>query len=382
LAQPVQPLSRRPLALFGGAWAVLALTAAGGHLTGADDGPGTLYAFSAVAAVTFTLVGVIVVPRRPHNAVGWLFAAIGLSGAAVVASDAVAAYRVGAWVNQWTPAIAYGLLPLTLLLFPDGRLPSPRWRPVAWTVALGLALAVGGVAVGAWDVPWLLSDPEGPRTDRAIAAMRVVRVGVVLFALGTLAAVASILGRWRRAEGQTRQQLKWLALGAAVIPGYIPLAILGVPDSFEVVAATALPAGAAVAILRYRLYDIDRLISRTLSYTLLTGLLTAVYLGGVVLLRPLVGLPAGDSPLAVAASTLAVAALFGPARRRVQAIVDRRFYRARYDAARAVDAFAQRVRDDVDLEHLVADLRVAVTTTVQPSAVSVWLRPRRPHSRL
>jgi hypothetical protein len=196
--------------------------------------------------------------------------------------------------------------------------------------------------------------------------------------LSFLAALVSLALRWRRAWGNEREQLKWVAFAAGLaLVANIVLQIVQLPG-LGLVGVVLVPVGAAVAILRYRLYDIDRIISRTLAYGLLTALLGLVYVAGVFALGRLLN-PGGEpSAFAVAASTLAVAALFQPARRRLQAAVDRRFNRARYDAARTVEAFSTRLRDEIDLDTLTAELLAVADQTMQPIQVSLWLRPPRP----
>jgi hypothetical protein len=265
---------------------------------------------------------------------------------------------------------------------PDGRPPSPRWRPVAWLAGAGAAAFVALAAVQ----PTIELD-DGHVVDNPVGVAAVGdpeqgAVGLVLTsALGLLvvAAVVSLVVRFRRSRGEERLQLKWFTYAAALLP----VILLGdlLPDAANsvlfAVGISLLPVAAGVAILRYRLYDIDRLINRALVYGLVTALLGGVYAGLVLLAGQLFG-DLGDRPpsWAVAGATLAVAALFQPARRRVQALVDRRFNRARYDAAHTVDAFSARLRDQVDLDTVAAELLGVVDQTVQPASASLWLRGR------
>jgi len=311
-----------------------------------------------LALLSFPTVGAVVASRVPRNAIGWLFLAFGVWISLGIVGDAWARGSLGgavygAWLAHWTiqsPAL-FTFFTFVFLLFPDGRLPSRRWRHVA------------RVSAGATAVFTLLVAPL------SLAILLAVPVAAVAFVL-----------HFRRSRGIERQQLKWLAAAGVllgVIVGAAP-AIFAIESLWWVwpplflIGTTGVAVATGVAILRYRLYDIDRIVSRTVSYALLTALLGGAYAGMVFGLGAL--LP-GGSDLAIAASTLAVAALFGPVRRRVQALVDRRFNRGRYDAARTIDAFAGRLRDEVDLDALGAELRGVVSTTMQPAHVALWLRP-------
>jgi hypothetical protein len=328
--------------------------------------------------------GALIVARRPGNRVGWLLLAAGLS---VGISGLVQAYaqaglglpgvRLAAWLSNWTWVTLSGLVVFLLLLYPDGRLLSPRWRLVAWAAAVGCGLA----AVCSALYPELPALP-GSRNPTGLygSAGQVVRATFPVLSLMLLvlqlAALASLLVRFRRSRGVARQQLKWLAYGAApmLLAASVPLPAGLRPWQTAVanVVAWALPAAIAVAVLRYRLYDLDRLVNRTLVYATLTVLLGGCYAGLVLGLGQLLG---RDSSLAVAGATLAVAALFQPVRRRVQAVVDRRFNRRRHDAARTIGAFTERLREQVDLDTLSAELLGVVDQTMQPTQVSLWLQP-------
>jgi hypothetical protein len=350
-----------------------------------------------LAFTAFMGVGTLVVAHRPGNAVGWIFAAIGLLAvtgasaeeyalfASMTRPGALPAPALAAWYASWTwyPTIALALV-FTPLLFPDGRLPSHRWRPVLWlagaTTAAAIALDAvrptldlgGGRSVG------------NPIGTAAVTNPMWSTVGdVVEDLLGVLVVVAvvSLVVRFLRSHGDERLQLKWFTYGAALLPLTFLDSLLPDPVSnlFFAALVACLPVGAGIAILRYRLYEIDRLINRTLVYGLLTALLAGVYAGLVVLLGRLFGELGGRPPSwAVAGATLAVAALFQPARRRIQQAVDRRFNRRRYDAALTVEAFSARLRDQVDLATLSSELLAVVDQTVQPTRASLWLRPERP----
>ena len=344
-----------------------------------------------LAFATFVVVGALIVRHRPGNAVGWIFAAIALLAVLGALGEEYAIFAsarhlpgpvLAAWFGSWAwyPTLALTLV-FTPLLFPTGRLLSPRWRLVAWPAAAVMA-AITGLAALQQTIelapgrmvanPFGLAGVENPEDSR---------LGAVLFPLLgplVLAAFASLVVRFRRSRGDERQQLKWITFAAALLP----LTFAGdlLPDTagnllFAVV-VSFLPVAAGVAILRYRLYEIDRLINRTLVYGLLSALLAGIY-AALVLVGGLLsgGLRGQPPPWAVAGATLAVAALFQPARRRIQQVVDRRFDRRRYDAARTVDAFSGRLREELDLDALAAELLAVVEQTVQPTRASLWLRP-------
>jgi hypothetical protein len=346
--------------------------------------------------VAFAVVGAVVVVRRPSHPVGWLF--LGAGGGPVVSS---AAYEYGvltlllgrelpggafaAWLSAWTWAPGLGLVVVALVLFPTGRPLSPRWWLVVWLTAATTALVALSSAIDLWAFrgPSLLrlADPPAELVEGAWS-LRLVDVAWPVFVLTAVLAMVGLVVRFVRSRGEERLQLKVLALVAAVaavalvagetvadegIPGQVAQ-VLSSPGWFAVAAGSA--------ILRYRLYDIDRLVSRTASYAILSVVLASVYVAGVVGLGALARALTGDRPgdLVVAASTLVVAALFGPVRRRVQALVDRRFNRARYDAQQTLDRFAHQLRDEVDLVSLDTALRTAVDASLQPTRVTVWLR--------
>jgi drug/metabolite transporter (DMT)-like permease len=348
----------------------------------------------ALPFLAFATVGVLILSRRPHNAIGWLcwaigavigFGNVGAQVALRMAGDPVSRPVALVLLLGWAMFLVslLGLLPLLVLVFPSGRLPSRRWRPAPWLVAGGLVLYLGlvvlqpgplgdGLPANPLGVGWAerLMEPIGP-------------VLFLLFGLFVILVLGSLVLRFRRARGQERQQLKWLTYAAALLVVFPPtlglvleridLWVLGAVAFTLVV--SMIPAAIGVAVLKYRLYEIDRVINRTLVYGLLTVLLGAVYVAGVFGLGQLLNPITGESALAVAASTLAVAALFQPARRRIQAVVDRRFNRRKYDAARSVEAFATRLRDQVDLNMLSAELLAVVDQTMQPTRASLWLRP-------
>jgi hypothetical protein len=335
-------------------------------------------------------VGLLIVSHRPSNLIGWIYAVVALTFAAsqFAGSYALRSLPGAVWVALlpdllWIAAIPLGGA-LLLLLFPTGRLPSPRWQPVVWAAAVGTAIIVAAMALTPAPLEYrpgahnpLGLQAAGPMLDLATQA-----AAVVIFA-AVCAAAAALLVRWRRARGVERQQLKWLAYAAVSMVALVAVGSF-LPHPLYVIAATMaallFPSATAIAILRYRLYEIDRLINRTLVYATLSALLAAIYAGVVFLLGGVLNPVRGESPLAVAASTLTVAALFQPLRRRIQAAVDQRFNRRRYDAAKTIEAFSVRLRDQLDLDALSAELLTVVEETMQPTTTSLWIRP--PANRL
>ena len=358
-------------------------------------GGGVAVILSALSAAT---AGAVLASRRPRHLVGWLLLAFGLVPQALSgAAEGYARYgflaRPGTlpWAEQlatlasatFVPGLS--LIAFILLLTPTGSLPSVRWRWFAWAAA-GLPV----VFLAAWLLAVPQPDPESPlasvRNPFAIpglagGGMVVAGVASPAIALTMAVAAASLLQRFRRSRGNERQQLRWLALAAALAPPVVLATAAAIATDNLILAGwtiglylALLPLAIAAAIARYRLYDLDRIVSRTLAYGLLTLLLGAGYAGVVLGLGRL--LP-GSSSLAVAAATLAMAAVFQPARRRIQRAVDRRFDRRRYDAARTIEAFSARLRDEVDLDTLSGELLAVVDHTMQPTQTSLWLRPQR-----
>jgi MFS family permease len=352
-----------------------------------------------VNGLAFATVGAVIATRRPEHPVAWLFLGAGLVGAAQLATGEYAAaflaasgpsagVAVAAWASYQFQSAVVGLLIGMLLVFPTGQPPSRRWWVLAWAIAAGVVLAWVGQGLA----PARYQDFPGVENPFGIAGLAmmlkwIAGAGAVLSIVGFLGALASLFVRFARARGLERQQLKWFVyvagLGFAMLflPNLIPGAS-GVAGTLTwTLVPASLSAAAALAILRYRLYDIDRLINRTVVYGLLTALLAGLYAGLVLLLGQLFGdLGAQPPSWAVAGATLAVAALFQPARRRIQQAVDRRFNRRRYDAAKTIQAYSVRLRDAVDLDTLSAELLAAVDQTMQPTGISLWLRPSAPGS--
>jgi hypothetical protein len=343
--------------------------------------------------VSATTVGAVLAGRRPRHPVGWLLLVLGLSVSVSGVADGYALYgllvRPGAlpaarYLALYGPAllaIAITCIGFILLLTPSGLLPSPRWR--WWARVATAAPVVVLLAVT------LLPQPLGaeyqsvanPLGLGALEAPLQAAIGMALglIVLGVLVAAASLVVRFRRARGAERQQLRWVALAAAVVSLAAALVLVAMLTETPALfgwglglCAGILPLAIGAAILRYRLYDLDRIISRTLAYGLLTVLLGGGYAGLVLGLGQLLG---RDSSLVVAVATLAVAAAFRPVRRRVQQVVDRRFNRRRYDAAQTIGAFSARLRQQIDLDSLTAEMLGVVEHTMQPTSVSLWLRP-------
>jgi hypothetical protein len=335
------------------------------------------------------VLGFVLAWRRPRNPLGWMFlaAAIFLTLSEDASFYTVADYRLHqgglplGWVAVlaqpgWAPSIV--LFGLAVLLFPDGALPSPRWRPVlrVYLVMAGLWVASAeAVSAGAVAGHHVRIDTSGGlglgSTTGPYGWFGVVEdVFFPVLAVCWLASLAAQAASYRRSSGERRQQLKWLLTGGAVGGIGIGLAVSGLSDLAGAVLGLALPASMGVAIFKYRLYDIDRIISRTLAYAIVTGLLVGVYAGLVLLATRVLSF---HSTVAVAAATLGTAALFNPLRQRVQLRVDRRFNRARYDADQMVAAFAARLKDAVDLDPVRDDLASVVQQALEPAHLSVWV---------
>jgi hypothetical protein len=350
---------------------------------------------TSMVAVGYSTVGAIVASRLPHSPIGWLFCAIGLTFGVSHFSAEYAAYallapsrslpggEVFAWLTSWVWVYGLGLIVYLDLLFPNGRLPSARWRWFARFTAIVLlpaailaALSPGLILSSTLDNPLGI---EGlPNASKEIEAF--------MYALVVVGA-SSMLARLRHAGRIERQQIKWFAYATAVaISGVILKNTLypavGVTWVWWVglilttVGVVSSPVAMGIAIFRYRLYEIDLIINRTLVYAPLTALLVALYFGAIVLLQSVfVALTGEQSTLAVVASTLLIAALFTPLRRRIQTVIDRRFYRRKYDAAKTLEAFSAKLRDETDLDALSEDLVGVVGETMQPEHVSLWLHP-------
>jgi hypothetical protein len=352
----------------------------------------------AVFILTFATTGALVASRHPANPVGWVLCLSALSfatgGACVEISDNHGGGQgqlppgletAAAWVGTWVWMIGVGLAATyLLLLFPDGRLPSPRWRPVAWLAGGSLAVTVVSLALTPGRIEdTSVSNPIGVPAEVLLRALTMVGLAGIL--VSVLASCASLVARYRSTGWEQRQQLKWVAYCLPLVLLWLGASLLvestqsgetavEIANTLTSVGLTVVPVAIAVAMLRHRLYDIDVVINRTLVYASLTGLLAVVYLASVLVLQVVLSPLTQTSDLAVAASTLAAAAAFRPARSRIQAAVNRRFFRRRYDAARTVASFTTRLRDQVDVDAVGSDLRTVVADTVSPAHVSLWLR--------
>jgi hypothetical protein len=387
------------LALVVGGFVFVAL---GWH---ARDASGGMASFARLlpfaVALAFATVGALVASHRPENTIGWIFCAVGLvmctegftesyaNLALFARSGSLPGGRVAAWASAWLggPGLL-GIFAFLLLLFPDGRLPTRRWRPVAW---------VGAIAIAA--VTFLHAFRPGPLTNsafpsvanpfgiEALAGVRdLLEFAAFLLMLATvLLSAVSLVVRFKRAHLLERQQIKWFAyagafLAAVFVAGPTVLWSPAVPGwvwfCAFFLAVAGMPISSGIAILRYRLYDIDLLINRTIVYGTLTATLVALYFGSIVLLQRVFVLLTGErSTLAIVASTLLIAALFAPLRRRIQSFIDRRFYRRKYDARKTLEAFSTTLREETELGTLSEHLVGVVSETMQPSHVSLWLRP-------
>ena len=341
--------------------------------------------------VAFATVGAVLAWKKPGNPIGWLLSGSGLAYALGGSGQMLIHFprtrTLGYWLG-WTWLLGLGLCVFVVLLFPAGSLPSRRWRPVAWAAGAGLA----GWVLGNAFAPTILSadspvpNPVGV-TGAAGKILTAMAVGSVApIAATALAAVLSLVFRYRRAQAAERAQLRWIVYAGGLIVAAFLIEILAekvigpgatanrLQNAMGSGAAALIPVAIGIAVLRYRLYDIDRIISRTVAYAIVTGLLVGVYAGLVLLATRLLRV---HTPVAVAAATLAAAALFTPVRRRVQRRVDRRFNRARYDADQIAAAFAARLKDTVDLGSVRDDLTGIVSRALEPDYVSVWISGQR-----
>jgi hypothetical protein len=351
-----------------------------------------------VAIIGAPLLGGVIASHRPRNPYGWLWCGLGLGAALWMFARTYYTFAmtvgvgslltrnlvifVGAWVG-WV--VVATLIPCVLLLFPDGKLPSRRWRLLMWpVVAAGAVYLIAGLFASGLSPFAPIFNPfaVGGVIGDVFTGIRDVRMRVFLIAV--ISAALSLVFRFHRAGGTERQQIKWLAYAAVLFGSIISIGVLGYEDLFSRTLSTlhvavgfaGLYIAVGVAILRYHLYAIDVVINRTLVYSSLTAVLAAVYLGGVLVLQNAFRAVTGEeSQFAVVASTLIIAALFIPLRRRIQSFIDRRFYRRKYDAAKTLEAFSAKLRDETDLDALRNDLVGVVRETMEPAHVSLWLRP-------
>lgn len=379
-------------------WAILGLTvvaivpAYGLMVLNAQDDP-LMQAFYGTVFLGYGLIGAIVASRRPDNLMGWIllgvssFTGLGFFGeqygryTQITAPGVLPAIDPVAWLGTWLWGPGIGLLIFGLLVFPNGSLPSRRWRPVAWLAGLVLAGLTGLFAFAPTsEADAALRNPYAVLPEGSVPVLETIfGIGILIVALVSLA--APIL-RFRRARGIERQQLKWFLYAGALLVAALALEPLVEPIELLApfawltfpLALAAMPIAIGLAILRHGLYEIDRIIRRTIGYALVSAVLVGVYALAVLALTQ-VSMPiTGGENVAVAASTLAVVALFRPVSRRIQVAVDHRFYRSRYDAQRTLEAFRASLRDEVDLERVTDQLASAVSSTLQPASASIWLR--------
>ncbi|MHB8460525.1 MAG: hypothetical protein ACYDAK_11645 [Candidatus Limnocylindrales bacterium] len=351
-------------------------------------------AASNAALLVFTpILGAFLVHRRTGNLIGWLFIHLSLWLGLGDFVDGLARHERPDPLIGWIAAVGsslgvFGFVALILLvgLFPTGRLPSPRWRFVPVLVAVGAALTFVESLFSAQPQRPAVPDLTNPlaRTDLGPILGIAAGIGSVVLVVALVGSLALLVTRFRRSRGAERQQLKWFAWAASIVAGLLAAAVTTSPFgvisdtlwSLTLASLLLLPVASTIAVLRYRLYDIDRIVSRTIGYATVTGVLVVTFVSAILLFQALVAPLTGGSTVAVAASTLIVAALFQPLRRRVQSIVDRRFNRSRYDAERTLATFSARLRDDVDLESLGAEISQVVRQTVAPASLGMWL-PRQ-----
>ena len=385
------------VALFGGgislSWTVRSTVPALPYGSRAEPGAAII---TLATVLTFSVVGAIIASRHPRNIIGWLYCSMGLGVGLSTLAAGYAEYwlasgsgirslaETAAWFSSWFWIILVLPTVLLLLLFPDGRLPSRRWRLVAWSAMLGIIGFASGSALQTGpleDFPQIVN-PYG--LDSPIVQIVGV-VGGIMSVCSMVASAVSVIVRMRRAGSEERQQIKWLAYGGAVVfgteifvAGLVSLWSVNISIVISSLAWLGLPVFTGIAIVKHRLYDIDVVVNRSLVYGSLTATLFALYFGVVTATQAMFHTLTGQErlpQLVVVASTLAIAALFNPLRRRIQAVVDRRFYRNKYDAARTLEVFSARLRDETDLGTLGDDLVGMVRETMRPEHVSLWLRP-------
>jgi hypothetical protein len=376
-----------------GVWVVVSVTALL-LVTGEADRFGLIVT---PALAGFAVVGALVASRQPRNAIGWLLLAIAILFSLSNVVEALSTrdtHPAGAamWLDDWLSDVWICLVGVWIpLLFPNGHLPSRAWRPVAWFGTVAFSLGVLTRAFGAHELdtsaPGHHANPFALPGALGDALGALIVPATVAYAPAVVGAMAGLVVRLRRSRGVERMQLKWVAYVGSLMLSALLLAAVSLPfrgpvaapigaigwGGFLLLVVFGLPAEIGASILRHRLYDIDVVINRTLVYGALTATLGATYLALVLL----IGLTVGQSNVAIALSTLAVAALFRPARASIQAAVDRRFYRRRYDAAQTLEAFGARLREELDLDALRGEIAGVVGETVQPAHVSVWLRGER-----
>ena len=366
--------------------------AAGGLVSAVLFAPKVTDASFAAVFLAYTAVGWLIVRHHPHNSVGWLLLAAGATGAclsllwgyrALAPHLGLPGDHLAVWIESWlwAPIVAIFTGPL-LAVFPTGGLLSPRWRWVPWTSGAFAVLAIIGNGL----YPWPAGDggPNPYGIPGAEVPLEVVtNVSGILLMLSLLGGIAALVVRYRRGGTVERRQLKLFLAAAVLVPAAIQIGEINnqaLQDIAVPIGMSLLAVATGIAILRHGLYDIDRIISRTVGWALVTVVIATVYLGAVTVLTSLTARVAGQSTVAVAASTLIAAAAFGPVRRRVQSAVDRRFNRSHYDAAHTVQTYRAQLRDDLDIESITVHLHSAIAQTLQPERAALWLRTPEPTS--
>jgi hypothetical protein len=387
--------------------ASVALQVLNGSTPTATRAPAALGIGFVLVFMSFATVGALVASRQPANLIGWIFCVLGLFLPVATASEEYALYvletrpdslpggEVMAWLAAWFAGpINFAMLSFVLLLFPDGRLLSRRWRPVVWANLIAILLIIawnfepGQIeSLGQVKVP----NPFGVAgADALLNALG--EIGFFLVLAVAIAGAISLVVRFRRSRGVERQQIKWFVFAGAIFCAIFAVApvLWTLPPSpatewiwptLFLLSFGTIPVATGIAILKYRLYEIDLIINRTLVYGALTAMLAVVYFGGVAATQAIFRALTGQEQqpqLAIVVSTLVIAALFTPLRRRIQSFIDRRFYRRKYDAAKTLEAFSAKLRDETDLDALNAELVGVVRETMQPAHVSLWLRPDTP----
>ena len=378
-------------------WALLMTVLAFVVVAGSNDQDVWGLAAGVSFIVVFATSGALVTPRVPRNPIGWLLClaavAFTVGGTCELVVNTAAAspptpvVAAAAWLGTFVWLVGLGpAATFVLLLFPNGRLPSPRWRPVAWTTGAALAATITGSALAPGPFEGTdIENPFGLSPDLTGVMFALEGAGLVVLLVCILLSCASLVARYRSVGLEQRQQLTCLAWSVPVVLTWLLASVVvgfafegdtavDVANALSSIGLTIVPIAITIAVLRHRLYDIDLVVKRTLVYTALTIVLLATYVVLVLVLQVVLSPLAGDSDLAVAASTLVVAALFRPLRSAIQAGVDRRFFRSRYDATRTVGEFSDRLRHQIDLDSLGTDLLDVVRTTVQPAHASLWLR--------
>ena len=352
-----------------------------------------------VLGATYPIVGWMIASRRRENPIGWIFLVVGLSQAVeafcgqyatyglVTDPDSLPLADVASWAAIWAWVPGYTLMLLLVLLFPDGHLPSRRWQPVLWVAAAAFVLMLVPFAIVAWayrGLALVAAVPPDPALDDSVAiAFTLQAVGVGLSMFVALAAIGGVVVRFRRSSRIERQQVKWFAsAGVAEIALLLISSAIVFPTPLDALVAIVItplvPIATAIAMLRYRLYEIDRIVSRTIAYAIVSAIVAIVF-GGVILLLSAALAPfTQGQTIAVAASTLAAFAIFQPVLHRVRRDVDRRFNRARYDAEQTVAAFSARLRDEIDIAAVTTDLNATVHGAIKPASLGLWIRGSRP----